>query len=263
MIADAIALRYLPNSIMTEKLSRRGLDVHQEFEADILKQVRVRELMRQTVPTIPAEMTVRELGDRIAKGDRDLDLTRGLPVVAQNGELAGLLTQGDLLRALKQHPAGDLPVLDAATKSLLVAYPDERAFDAVFRMLQHNVGRLPVVDRANSKKMVGYLNRSSVLGAWTRQFEHDNIRETGWLRRFFPGQSGGAGIGDGALIGKIIALDESKLKVAVAGEPEARMMEFELHEALRGIAVGDQVRIQYHAEKDHAVLDRIEELRVH
>ncbi|MGA8268917.1 MAG: hypothetical protein WB787_14215, partial [Candidatus Acidiferrales bacterium] len=73
----------------------------------------------------------------------------------------------------------------------------------------------------------------------------------------------GAAIGDGILIGKIIALDESKLRVAVAGEPEDRMMEFEVHEALRGIAVGDQVRIQYHAENEHAVVDRIEELRAH
>src|ERR1700733_11088369 len=263
VIADAIALRYLPNSIMTEKLSRRGLDVHQEFEADILKQVRVRELMRQTVPTIPAEMTVRELGDRIAKGDMHLDLTRGLPIVSQNEELVGLLTQTDLLRAVERHPAGDVPVLDVATKSLLVAYPDERAFDAVFRMLQHNVGRLPVVERANPKRMVGYLNRSSVLNAWTRQFEHDNLREIGWLRRHFPGKSGSAIVGAGALIGEILALDETKLTVAVEGEPEARTMEFEMHEGLRGISVGDHVRIQYHAENDRAVLDRVEELRVH
>ena len=47
VIADLIALQYLPSSIMTEKLSRRGLDVHQEFEADLLKQVRVREIMRK------------------------------------------------------------------------------------------------------------------------------------------------------------------------------------------------------------------------
>jgi hypothetical protein len=40
-------------------------------------------------------------------------------------------------------------------------------------------------------------------------------------------------------------------------------MEFEMHEGLRGISVGDQVRIQYHAENDHAVLDRVEELRAH
>src|ERR1035438_1427063 len=31
VIADAIAMRYLPNSIMTEKLARRGLNTHQEI----------------------------------------------------------------------------------------------------------------------------------------------------------------------------------------------------------------------------------------
>jgi len=263
VVADAIALRYLPSSIMTEKLSRRGLDVHQEFEADILKQVRVRELMRTSVPTISAEMTVRELGDKIAKADADLDITRGIPVVTQNGELAGLLTQGDMLRAVELHPSGDVSVIEVATKSLLVAYPDERAFDAVFRMLQNNVGRLPVVERTNPKKMVGYLNRSSVLNAWTRQFEEENLRERGWLGKLFPRGAAEAAPGEGILIGKVVAMDELKVRVAVAGEPEARTMELEIHDAVRGISVGDQVKIEYHAENDHAILDRIEELRVH
>src|SRR5579862_5053589 len=40
VIADAIAMHYLPNSIMTEKLARRGLDTHQEYEANALKQTR-------------------------------------------------------------------------------------------------------------------------------------------------------------------------------------------------------------------------------
>ncbi len=38
VIASAIAMRYLPNSIMTEKLARRGLDIHQDYEANALKQ---------------------------------------------------------------------------------------------------------------------------------------------------------------------------------------------------------------------------------
>src|SRR5580700_1775173 len=58
VIADAIALKYLPSSIMTEKLSRRGLDVHQEFEVDVLKQVRVRDIMQQEVAALPPEMTL-------------------------------------------------------------------------------------------------------------------------------------------------------------------------------------------------------------
>ena len=93
-----------------------------------------------------------------------------------------------MLRTVERYPAGDATVLDVATKRLLVAFPDERAFDAVFRMIQHDVGRLPVVDRPIPKKMVGYLNRSSVLNAWTRQFEHDNVREKGWFGKFFPAE---------------------------------------------------------------------------
>ena len=41
VIADLIALRYLPTSIMTEKLARRGLHVPGEYEAGVLKMVRV------------------------------------------------------------------------------------------------------------------------------------------------------------------------------------------------------------------------------
>lgn len=186
VIADMIALQWLPSSIMTEKLSRRGLNVHQEFEADLLKQARVRDIMRQNVVTITPEATVREIGDRIAKGNFSMNLTRGLPIVTGEGELQGLLTQGDLLRALEQHPAGDVSVLEVAAKSLLVAFPEESAFDALYRMIQNDVGRLPVVDRADPKKLVGFINRSSVLSAWTRQFEEEHVREEGWIGRFFP-----------------------------------------------------------------------------
>ena len=185
VIADLIALKYLPSSIMTEKLSRRGLDVHQEFEADLLKQVRVRDIMRKEVAALPPEMTLRELGDSLAKGHMSMNLTRGLPIVTATGELQGLLTQSDLLRALEKNPEGDVTVLEAASKRLVVAYADERAFDALYRMIQHDVGRLPVVARENPKKMVGFLNRSSVLSAWTRQFEEEHTRESGWMGRFF------------------------------------------------------------------------------
>ena len=186
VIADMIALQYLPSSIMTEKLSRRGLNVHQEFEADLLKQVRVREIMRKEVAALPPEMTLKDLGDSLAKGHLGTSLTRGLPIVSNKSELLGLLTQSDMLRALEQNPAGEVTVLEAASKRLVVAFPDERAFDALYRMIQNDVGRLPVVDPDDPKKLVGFLNRSSVLSAWSRQFEEENVREKGWFGRFFP-----------------------------------------------------------------------------
>src|SRR5580765_8127798 len=70
VIADGVAMLFMPKtSIMTEKLARRGLRIHQDYETDILQQVAVAETMDRDVPTVPANMLIAELADRIAKHD--------------------------------------------------------------------------------------------------------------------------------------------------------------------------------------------------
>jgi CIC family chloride channel protein len=209
VIADMIAIRYLPNSIMTEKLARRGLLVPEEYEVGILKIVRVGEVMRKDVEPIPAEMTVAELAERIghakltADGLADarttegsamrerpaLNLTDGLPIIATDGRLVGMVTQGDLLRALEADPHGKITVLEAGSNRPIVAYEDEVVFDAMHRMLANSIGRLPVVSREQPEKMVGYFNRASLLSAWSRQVEEEGTREHGWFKRWRAGDS--------------------------------------------------------------------------
>jgi CIC family chloride channel protein len=184
VIADMIALRYLPSSIMTEKLTRRGLQVPNEFEVGAMTVVRVSEVMRKDVVPIAQEMTVSELAARMSRGEPAYNLTQGLPIVSPDGNLAGVVTQGDVLRALEQDPRGTMTVLEAGSHEPIVAYPDELVHDAMHRMLQHNIGRLPVVSRENPQHMVGYFNRASLLGAWTRQMEEEGIREHGWIRKW-------------------------------------------------------------------------------
>lgn len=194
VIADLIALRYLPSSIMTEKLARRGLRVPEELEPGVLKVVRVGEVMRKDVQPISQEMTVGELAERTSGGRLSarasngsgtaLDLTQGLPIAGEDGRLAGIVTQGDLLRALESDPSGNLTVLEAGSGAPIVAYPDELAHDAILRMLQYDIGRLPVVSRDDPRNMVGYFDRASLLGAWSRQIEEENLREHGWFRRW-------------------------------------------------------------------------------
>ena len=183
VIADMIAIRYLPSSIMTEKLARRGLKVPEEYEAGVLKMVRVGEVMRKDVNPVPQEMTVAELAERMGR-EPAYNLTQGLPIVSSDGKLVGVVTQGDLLRALELDPKGTMTVLEAGSQQLIVAHPDELAHDAMYRMLQRDIGRLPVVSRENPQQMVGYFNRSSLLGAWTRQMEEESIREHGWIRQW-------------------------------------------------------------------------------
>jgi CBS domain-containing protein len=115
VIADGIAMWLMPRaSIMTEKLARRGLHIHQEYEADVLQQVRVSETMDQDVPTLPAEMKISELSDQIARRDPAVCRHQGMFVLDSEGKLAGVITRGDVMRALDADPGGGLTVLTPA-----------------------------------------------------------------------------------------------------------------------------------------------------
>src|SRR5205807_9660223 len=111
--------------------------------------------MVEGVVTLTPQESVQAGPDRMASGDPGLVRHHAMPIVTQEGRLVGIVTQGDILRGLEENPAGDMPVIDVGSRSLIVVYPDESAFDALTKMLMNNVGRLPVVDRQNPEKMVG------------------------------------------------------------------------------------------------------------
>jgi CBS domain-containing protein len=254
VIADAIAMRYLPNSIMTEKLARRGLDIHHEYEANALKQLKVAEVMFSDVATVEPQETVRAAADRFSIGDLKTSRHHALPIVDSAGRLQGLVTQGDLLRALQADPSGESSVLDAGTRSLVVAYPDERIFDAVTKMLENNIGRLPVVDRNDPQRIVGYINRASVMGSWRRHLHEDLVRDHGWLRKPKPGAD------NGDVVGRVTSLKTDEIIVRLDGSEDALVEEFALSAPARGISLGDSVHIHYKQNAGRKMALRIEEL---
>jgi H+/Cl- antiporter ClcA len=183
VIADGIAMLFMPkSSIMTEKLARRGLRIPQDYETDILQQVAVAETMDRNVPTVSAKMRIAELAERIAKHDPDVSRHQGLFIVDDEGKLEGLITRGDVLRALDQDSEGLLTVLEAGSKDLVVAFPDEMISEASDKMLRNEIGRLPVVERGDPRKLVGYLGRNGVMAARLRRLNEEHVREPGWMR---------------------------------------------------------------------------------
>ncbi len=185
VIADGVAMLFMPtSSIMTEKLARRGLRIHQDYETDVMQQVAVAETMDTNVPTIPATMRVAELAERIAKHDQDVSRHEALFIVDSEGKLVAIITRGDILRALDQDPNGAIPVQEAGSRDLIVTFPDELISEASEKMLHNDIGRLPVVERSDSRKLLGYLGRQGVMAARLRRLHEEHVREQGWLKRF-------------------------------------------------------------------------------
>jgi CBS domain-containing protein len=182
VIATGVAVLLQPKaSIMTEKLRRRGLRIHQEYETDILQQVYVAETMDKNAPTVPAEMSVSELADRIARNEPAVSRHQGLFVIDKQHQLAGVITRGDVLRALASDPAGSLSVLEAGSRKTVVTYPDEVLHEASAKMLRHNIGRLPVVDRKDNRQIVGYIGRPGIMAARLRRLDEEGVREQDWI----------------------------------------------------------------------------------
>ncbi|MBZ5567383.1 MAG: chloride channel protein [Acidobacteriia bacterium] len=183
VIADGIAMFFTSTSIMTEKLARRGLHIHQDYEPDVLQQVQVSETMSSDVSTIPGTTTVGDLAQRLASHDPHLVNHAAWPLVDGTARLTGIVTRGDIMRALEQDPAGAMTVREAGSKSLIVTYPDELLSSAAEKMLHHNVGRLPVVSRKDSTQIIGYLGRSGIMAARLKRLQEEYVREPGWIGR--------------------------------------------------------------------------------
>ena len=182
VIADGIAMLFMPrSSIMTVKLARRGLRVDQDYEADVLTQVIVAETMEKTPPVIAAGTKVGEVADRIARHDPAVARYEAL-LILDDGKLVGIVTRGDILRALDKDSTGMITVEQAGSTKLVVTYPDELMSEAAAKMLHQDVGRLPVVERGDERKAVGYLGRAAILAARTRRLHDEHVLEQGWWR---------------------------------------------------------------------------------
>jgi CBS domain-containing protein len=153
--------------------------------------------MDKNAPTVPAHMPLIELSDRIARHNPEVSRHEGLLLVDENQKLAGIITRGDVVRALEGN-GRNRTVSGAGSRDLIVTYPDEVLYQAASKMLRNNIGRLPVVSRHDNRHILGYLGRSNLMAGHLRQLEEEHVRERRFLKRrsdplFLPETVGGAG----------------------------------------------------------------------
>jgi H+/Cl- antiporter ClcA/CBS domain-containing protein len=169
-------------SILTEKLARRGQHITCEYSIDPFELARVRDVMHKDVPTVPATMKLTELSDLIAQGDSELCRRQGTLILDDGNRLVGIITRGDIVRALRQDRSKDMSVAEAGSADLVVAFADEPLDAALAKMLSRNVGRLPEVERGDLTRVVGYLGRASILSARLQMHREETIRQRGGLQ---------------------------------------------------------------------------------
>ena len=158
-LVSALLMR---NTIMTEKLARRGVRVPAEYAADFLDQISVASACTTNVVTLPVDSVLADAGSV-------LDTHQGFPVVDAQGHVVGVVTRRDYL--------GKPPstrVRDLITRPPSVVFADMSLREAADHMVRENVGRLPVVSRENSRKLIGIVTRSDLLTAHARRLSEES-----------------------------------------------------------------------------------------
>jgi len=199
--ADAVTVLLMKRSILTEKMARRGYHVMREYIVNPLHLLRVSEVMEKDVPTVPASLPVDGLFERLADEDPVMARRQEWPVVDDDERLVGLVTRGDLVRALEREDGENTTVRDLGSRRLIVTHGDELLEEATAKMIAHDIGRLPVVDRDDPSRLVGLLGRAGVMAVWLHASREEHERD-GWLtgrlkqlRSRFGRRGGGRGNG--------------------------------------------------------------------
>lgn len=148
------------NTIMTEKLARRGVRVPAEYSADYLDGISVGDACSKEAISLDADQTVAEARDVAASH-------QGFPVLA-GGRLIGVVTRRDFMAAGEGQRIRDL-----VHRGPVVVFEDSSLRDAADQMVRENVGRLPVVKRSAPDHVVGFITRSDLLTAHATRLGED------------------------------------------------------------------------------------------
>ncbi|MFL6206998.1 MAG: chloride channel protein [Acidimicrobiales bacterium] len=160
VIADLVYSAVNEDSLMTEKLRRRGLHVGRHYGVDPFTSARVLDIMSHEVDTLPATATVGEARRRFAGGGH------GAYPIVDGRKVVGIVARGDLLREGCEDRE---PLAEHASRQVLTVAPSERAQVALRMMVDEAIEHVPVVD--GDGRLVGICTRTDLLKVRRRQYE--------------------------------------------------------------------------------------------
>jgi CBS domain-containing protein len=149
------------NTIMTEKIVRRGVRVPSEYTADYLDQVLVRDACARNVITLQADQRLSDVRTWLAI-DKKETRHQGFPVLGKDERLIGVITRRDLLDVAR---SGDTLIGELVRRPPLVVKESHSLREAADHMVEADVGRLVVVQADDPHHVTGIITRGDLLAA--------------------------------------------------------------------------------------------------
>ena len=175
IISSLVIQRLMKESIYTMKLIRRGVDIRQGREVNILKSIQVKDVMNPSVETVPENMGLEEFSHMVSKSKFN-----SFPVINSDGELAGILSYNDYNEAIfNEDLKGIVVTKDIASKEVVTVTSENNLYQALEAITLRDFSIMPVVSPVNRLKLEGVLTRRDIIGAYDKAVIKESLLHGG------------------------------------------------------------------------------------
>jgi CIC family chloride channel protein len=175
VIGTAVARHFKKDSLETVELSRAGIDLESGKERNIMKSLKVGQVMAQEVESVPENMTLGQFAEFTASTRHT-----NFPLVDAAGELTGIISVQDFMGVVFEPDLMDLVVVkELATLDVITVTEDDDLDRAMRRIGYRNIEQLPVVDRNQPRRLVGIISRRDMVSAYNRALLNRSMEESG------------------------------------------------------------------------------------
>lgn len=164
--ATAFTVIFVPRSILTEKLARRGMHVAREYSVHPLELIAVGAVAvpRSQLVVLESTARVEEVALRLMRLDTQLHYVE-YPVVNAGGELLGFVSHAAIVQRA-QGDDGQALTIETLVRRPVTVHPEDRVRAAASAMATSGRRSVAVIDDAG--QWVGILTVDDLLEAWKR-----------------------------------------------------------------------------------------------
>jgi H+/Cl- antiporter ClcA len=169
--AYLISSLMMRQTIMTEKITRRGVNVPNEYAADFLYQIPVKDHANYKIFSLRTEDTIEVIRKWLFSGSEG-SLHHIYPILDKNDRLAGVITK----KELEEFKGTESTLLKEIIKGPIIGiYEDHSIREAADMMALYKVSNIPVIAKDDSFKVIGIISHRDVLTARRRYLERKNL----------------------------------------------------------------------------------------
>jgi len=159
----------MDNTIMTEKISRRGVFTPHSYESDILEKTTVEQVLDDNALAISDTMKINEVRKWL---ENEPDLKGNYLIISdQDGNYKGLLSSSSLF---SNHHNSESEIGSIVKRNNLFISPSQTLREAVQKMAHENVDILPIV---SDKTISGILTYQHIISIYKNGLDENEKRQ--------------------------------------------------------------------------------------